>query len=380
MKEASLLFALFLFFTLPCRMLQAQEIKTFSGRYAYGEATYSYYEDSSGGRVYHGPFSYERYVPAEYLLRVTGTYKDDLKEGTWRYECEMYDSRNWDEIDKYIISRATLSVTFKEGKMDGLFHFNIGEEGGLGLTYRFKMKDNYVVSIDEMVEEEAGEIKNIGFWSEIGQFTPFGLPHGTWAKEYESDGDLYSDIEEYDNGKLVKKQTKNMSTGEVFDETSLRPYTRDHLPSYAFPSEMLPSFKLSDLFPCVPNDLAQTLAKGEEPFQGVPTLKADDQIFESLDEMPEFPGGQQAISEWLDENINYPPICAENNIQGRVLVSFVVERDGSITEVKVVRDIYPFLDREAVSLVRRMPKWNPGIKDGKPVRCRYNLPVYFRLR
>lgn len=107
---------------------------------------------------------------------------------------------------------------------------------------------------------------------------------------------------------------------------------------------------------------------------------ADDHIFEFLEEMPEFPGGQQALFKWLGENINYPPIAAENNIQGRVMVSFVVERDGSVSDVKVVRGVDPNLDREAVRVVKQMPKWKPGMQTGKPVRYRYNLPVSFRLR
>ena len=107
---------------------------------------------------------------------------------------------------------------------------------------------------------------------------------------------------------------------------------------------------------------------------------ADDHIFEYLEEMPEFPGGQAAMMKWLSKNINYPPIAAENNIQGRVMVSFVVEPNGSISNVKIVRGVDPNLDKEAMRVVGKMPKWKPGMQTGKPVRARFTLPVQFRLQ
>lgn len=106
----------------------------------------------------------------------------------------------------------------------------------------------------------------------------------------------------------------------------------------------------------------------------------EDTIFEFLEEMPEFPGGQAAMMKWLSEHVRYPAIAAENNIQGRVMVSFVVETDGSVSNVKVVRGVDPSLDKEAVRLIESMPKWKPGMQTGKPVRCRYNIPVTFKLR
>ena len=96
--------------------------------------------------------------------------------------------------------------------------------------------------------------------------------------------------------------------------------------------------------------------------------------------MPEFPGGQAAMMKWLSKNINYPPIAAENNIQGRVMVSFVVEPNGSISNVKIVRGVDPNLDKEAMRVVGKMPKWKPGMQTGKPVRARFTLPVQFRLQ
>ena len=84
--------------------------------------------------------------------------------------------------------------------------------------------------------------------------------------------------------------------------------------------------------------------------------------------------------EWLSNNVKYPVVAQENGVQGRVVVSFVVERDGSITDVKVVRGVDPSLDREASRVVRAMPRWIPGKQNGSAVRVKYNVPVAFRLQ
>ncbi len=105
-----------------------------------------------------------------------------------------------------------------------------------------------------------------------------------------------------------------------------------------------------------------------------------DEIFVVVEENPEFPGGQTAMMKFLGDNIKYPVIAQENGIQGRVICNFVVERDGSITDVQVVRGVDPSLDREAVRVIQSMPKWKPGKQRGAPVRVRFTLPVVFRLQ
>ncbi|MDO4770720.1 energy transducer TonB [Porphyromonas sp.] len=106
----------------------------------------------------------------------------------------------------------------------------------------------------------------------------------------------------------------------------------------------------------------------------------DDQVFDFLEEMPEFPGGEVEMMKFLQKNVVYPTIAQENGIQGRVSVGFVVEKDGSVSDVKVLRGVDPSLDKEAVRVVKSMPKWKPGMQTGKPVRCRFTIPVNFRLR
>ena len=103
-------------------------------------------------------------------------------------------------------------------------------------------------------------------------------------------------------------------------------------------------------------------------------------IFTVVEQMPMFPGGNEALMGYLRDNIHYPTVAAENGVQGRVVVGFVVERDGSITDVNILRGVDPSLDREAMRVVKSMPKWTPGKQNGSAVRVKYQVPVSFRLQ
>ena len=95
--------------------------------------------------------------------------------------------------------------------------------------------------------------------------------------------------------------------------------------------------------------------------------------------MPQYLGGPSALFEYLSQNIKYPSVAEENGVQGRVLVTFVVERDGTITDVRVVKSVDPSLDKEAQRVVNSMPRWIPGKQNGSPVRVKYTVPVTFKL-
>lgn len=105
----------------------------------------------------------------------------------------------------------------------------------------------------------------------------------------------------------------------------------------------------------------------------------EQEIFQVVENDPEFPGGVEAMYKYLAQNIKYPQLARENNITGRVYVTFVVEKDGSVTGVRVMRDIGGGCGAEAVRVVKSMPKWKPGKQRGKAVRVQYNLPVNFSL-
>ena len=103
-------------------------------------------------------------------------------------------------------------------------------------------------------------------------------------------------------------------------------------------------------------------------------------IFEVVEQMPTFPGGMSALMQYLSKNIKYPPVAEENGIQGRVICTFVVERDGSVSDIRIAKGVDPSLDKEAIRVVSAMPKWIPGRQNGQSVRVKYTLPVTFRLQ
>ena len=111
-----------------------------------------------------------------------------------------------------------------------------------------------------------------------------------------------------------------------------------------------------------------------------PKPEVANKVFDVVEEMPSFPGGQGALMAFLSSNIKYPVVAQENGVQGRVIVGFVVEKDGSISDVKVMRSVDPSLDREAQRVVKAMPKWKPGKQNGSAVRVKYTVPVVFRLQ
>ena len=122
------------------------------------------------------------------------------------------------------------------------------------------------------------------------------------------------------------------------------------------------------------------IAVAAPPPPPAPKPEVATKVFDVVEEMPSFPGGSAALMSYLSSNTKYPVVAQENGVQGRVIVSFVVERDGSISDVKVARSVDPSLDREAQRVVKSMPKWKPGKQNGSAVRVKYTVPVVFRLQ
>ncbi len=124
----------------------------------------------------------------------------------------------------------------------------------------------------------------------------------------------------------------------------------------------------------------EVLKAKEEIAQPEPPKEEENKIFDVVEEQPSFPGGAGALMQWLRDNIKYPVIAAENGIEGRVIVQFVVSKTGSISDVRVARSVDPSLDKEAVRVVSSMPNWTPGKQNGSAVNVRYTLPVTFKLQ
>ncbi len=108
-------------------------------------------------------------------------------------------------------------------------------------------------------------------------------------------------------------------------------------------------------------------------------VQVTQKVYDVVEEPPSFPGGAGAMLSWLQNNVKYPTEAVKNKVEGRVVVQFIVEKDGSVSGVQVVRSVDPLLDREAARVVGSMPKWTPGKQKGKPVRVKYTVPIVFKM-
>ena len=108
--------------------------------------------------------------------------------------------------------------------------------------------------------------------------------------------------------------------------------------------------------------------------------KKNQKVFDVVEQMPEYPGGQAALFEYLSKNIKYPADAEKKKVEGKVFVTFVVDTDGKITEVSLLRKVFPSLDAEAIRVISAMPNWIPGKQKGQAVRVKYTVPIMFRLK
>ena len=136
----------------------------------------------------------------------------------------------------------------------------------------------------------------------------------------------------------------------------------------------------SDNFDQGSDEGQEVLKQNQVVVEKVEEKEEETKIFEVVEQMPQFPGGDAALMQYLSSHIKYPAVAEENGIQGRVVCTFVVERNGSITDVRVVKSVDPSLDKEAVRVIKGMPSWIPGKQNGSAVRVKYTVPVTFRLQ
>ena len=188
-----------------------------------------------------------------------------------------------------------------------------------------------------------------------------------------------------------KKVTTDTGLQEVVFEEEIIPITEQEQPKQAPPPPEAP--KVEEVLEIMDNDseVEESTIQASDDTQAAVEVKytpveveeeevEEQQIFQVVEEMPEFPGGMGECMKFLSNNIKYPQISQENGVQGRVIVQFVVNRDGSIVDPVVVRGVDPYLDKEALRVISTMPKWKPGKQRGKAVRVKYTVPVMFRLQ
>ena len=108
--------------------------------------------------------------------------------------------------------------------------------------------------------------------------------------------------------------------------------------------------------------------------------KAEKEAFDVVEQMPQFPGGPSALMQFLSQNVKYPAEAHKAGVEGRVIATFIVEKDGSITNARIARSVHPSLDAEALRVIGSMPNWMPGMQNGEPVRVKYTVPITFKLQ
>lgn len=250
-----------------------------------------------------------------------------------------------------------------------------------------------------------------------GQFDEDGFPDGTWTKSYKSYGNLYIETEKYVHGLLIAQQTKNESTGEItryeFDDVDPQEYIAAYKPDkdstivgklicqekvYFKQGEKNPSYIQDGLMPEVFGVEIRTIVKNIEEergfgseqkmYEGIPFKEIvvigkneapnEGQVFGIVEQMPQFSGGAGKLDEYISTHLQYPKEAKDKGIRGRVIVAFVVNRDGSISDAQIVKSVDTSLDNEALRFINSMPRWIPGRSGGKDVRVKYTLPLTFR--
>ena len=241
--------------------------------------------------------------------------------------------------------------------------------------------------------EKYGKYGAVAILLMVGAFFFFsnrnGSPDATFMESMkDSIASLDSAAEMVDHHVLEAKESANPIPAEVkpeIQQENKKPEAKDNpADSREVPLPTQPSTSSGKV-----ESTSQSAAKPEpaKPVEATTSNNAAaesqatkaDAIHEVVDEPPSFPGGDAAQIAFLSNNLRYPAVAMEQGIQGRVVTQFVVDKDGSITDVKVVRSLDPMLDKEAVRLVKSMPKWTPGKLNGSPVRVKYILPISFRL-
>lgn len=397
---------IFLLFTLSMAAVSSmgQTIKTYSGLYEDGKATYSYYEDENGERVKHGKFTYNKtqkgvgvgvgaiggasisYTGTDFA---SGNYKDGIKDGTWTYKSKVTGG-------KIVFGNFAAVINYVNGRMEGTLNYD-------GKIYQ--MKNNRITGQVKKSDED---------WTISGQFDEDGFPDGTWTKKYQSGGNLYVDTEKYVHGLLIDKQTKNESTGEItkyeFKDVDPHEYLAAYDPNkdstivgklickekiYLKQGENNWSPLQEGLLPEVFGVDIRTIVEKiqekrgfgseQDEYEGIPfkeivpirTNEASDKVYNIVEQMPKFPGGEEALMKFINEHIKYPQSALEQGTQGTIMLRFVVTGTGDIGEVQILKGLDPDCDDEAKRVVKSLPKFNPGMQQGRPVSVWYTAPVRF---
>ena len=271
----------------------------------------------------------------------------------------------------------------------------------------FQMKNNRITGPVKKTERTQNQD-----WTISGQFDDNGFPDGNWKKDYKLDGNPYVDTEKYVHGLLVTKQTQNVSTGKItrheFPDVNPQDYVAAYNPAKdsTIVGELICKEKIYyeqgendesslDLLPEVFGAEIRSIIEKikevrgfgleQEVYESIPFKKIvivdkmetqDELIFSEPNErMPTFPGGSLELIEYIARHLKYPKKAKDKGIHGRVIVSFIIDCEGSISDAKIVRGLNPECDNAVIQLINGMPRWIPGQKNGKNIRVTYTFPI-----
>jgi tonB family C-terminal domain len=366
-------------FALP---ISAQGIKQYSGEYPkpmssywYGldpTAVYSYYDAPGGyGRIFHGPFKLKFHGEGSTSKKIifgsiAGNFKDDYQDGEWTMIYPIH-----------ILSRSTpfsrrqrtgtFKCKFVNGRMNGEATYVVKENatGKIMLSQKVRLVDGVLDGPFESVEAEDGRYCPA---ETVKGLFKNGERAGIWNIEY----DLDQYFMEYDgSGDERGRYIVDHRTGDKSEY------------GYVLPHRNATSgIGILDIISWFPMRKSAKIAKEHTDEVAVKELEPapieDNNVYTAVEERPTFPGGEAALMKYIADHICYPPTAQENNIQGRVIVQFVVTKTGKVGEVKVVRGKDPDLDREAERVVRSLPDFIPGKMNGQPVNVWETVPVTFK--
>ena len=339
--------------------LCAQSHRTYTGLYNGGKATYTYVEDTDGSRIMDGKFVFEKYGFMNGSAgEVYGSYKMGNKNGLWIYK------RRGSPI-------GILKVNYVNGNMNGIFSYRCGNE-----FYQINFLNNRIIGSIQVPDDDEFPHGTIQ-----GQFDDEGYPTGKWIYKYEDFNNPYIVTEIYNSGNLKSKSVKNEATGDI-KEISLEDIEK----TYDGRKELAP-YKVERLiydwlrwFACeevIGGMLYKGIGKIE--IEVAPPAPDEGIVFSSVAVMPEFPGGKNKMNAYIYENIHYPSDAKEEGKSGKVIVECVINHDGSISDVAVIRHLSESLDKEAIRIVQSMPKWSPGRQGDKTCRVKIAIPINFKL-
>ena len=374
-------------------LTNAREIKTYKGDFKHLSwngiyamdpvATYEYYEAEDFSRVYHGRFSVKFHGAgsrenAPRWGKIEGNFKDGYYDGPWTMVVPAYTSHYNSKTKRstYTYYTVTLKCNFENGQLEGPMRVVMTNSAGKEIikaimNYKKGELDGDISYLSYLplrgsgTDEMTGQYKNgkrVGKWK-------FNVGESPGYADFDT-GKIY--IIDSKSGERINVEGRDLEAerlrfpgNTIFNFLlTLKEVTNEH-EKYNKP---IKEYK----------ENAETAGKEEIEFIEV-TSPQTPKVYLEVEQPAEFPGGQASMMKWLSQNIRYPEEAVMNNVQGRVIVKFIVLPDGSIYKAEVVRGVDKVLDQEALRLVNKMPRWQPGKFRGEAVASYYNLPITFIL-